>query len=129
MKKYCAIVALAFGALVLSGLQASKVEARPQYKAQFEKHYAESKIVEAAKEAKCNVCHYGKSKKNRNDYGKALSEHLSKAVYDELKKDKEALNKKISEALKAVEKKKSVGGETFGDLIEAGKLPGTAPEE
>ncbi len=53
-------------------------------------------------------------------------------VFDELGKmtvlDLVELKKKIEDAFGAAEKEKSVGGETFGDRIKAGKLPGTAPE-
>ena len=49
--------------------------------------------------------------------------------YKELKKDKEALAKVIDEALEKVLKEKSASGESFGDRIKAGKLPGTNPEE
>ena len=129
MKNFCTLVALAVVAFVLNGMSAQPVDGRPQYKKQFEQHYKESKIAAAAKEAKCNVCHYGKTKKNRNDYGKTLAKTLNKDLFKALKGDKEALNKKVSEVLKAAEKEKSSGGETFGKLIEAGKLPGTAPKE
>ena len=59
-------------------------------------------------------------------YGKALSKYVTKADYKSLKKDKPALKKKIEDAFKAAEKEKvkSDDGETtFGELIEAGKLP------
>jgi hypothetical protein len=122
------VLSLAVIALVL-GSAASWTFARTPYKNQFLESYKESKIAEAAEEAKCFVCHYSKSKKNRNDYGVALSKHLNKELYDGLKKDKEALAKKVAEVLKKVEKEKSVSGEKFGELIKKGKLPGTAPEE
>jgi hypothetical protein len=102
---------------------------RPDYRAQFEESYKSSKIGEALKEAKCNVCHYGTAKKNRNDYGVALSKLLTKDNYDQLKNDKPALNKRIAEAIKKVAAEKSTSGKTFGELIEAGKLPGTPPAD
>jgi hypothetical protein len=103
--------------------------ARTEYRKQFLASYEESKIFEAATEAKCFVCHYGKSKENRNDYGTALSKHLDEDWYKENRRDKEALAKKVEEALKKAEKAKSVSGVEFGELIKQGKLPGTAPEE
>jgi len=102
--------------------------ARPDYHKQFEAMYKESKIAAAAEKAKCTVCHYGKSKKDRNDYGTALSKSLTKEQFDSLKEKKDELNKKVAEALKAVVKEKSKSGKTFGELIDAGQLPGTAPE-
>ncbi|MFV1965486.1 MAG: hypothetical protein ACC628_08700 [Pirellulaceae bacterium] len=102
--------------------------AMPPFSKQFLETYKEAKIIEAAKKAKCNVCHFGKSKKNRNDFGKSLSKFITKADYKELKGDKEALKKKIEDAFKSSLKEKSDGGKTFGELIDTGTLPGTAPE-
>lgn len=72
----------------------------------------------------------GKKKKDRNDYGKALIKlGLTGDNYKAKKADKEAFAKEIAEVLEKVLKEKSAGGETFGDRIKAGKLPGTNPEE
>jgi phosphoglycerate-specific signal transduction histidine kinase len=117
----CGLFALALGV--------NATFARPDYSKHFQEKYKDAKIAAAAKEAKCTVCHYGNTKKNRNDFGTALSKTLTEEGYKELKEDKEALNKKIKEALKAVLKEKSVSGKTFGELVEAGQLPGTAPAE
>lgn len=129
MKKIGLLAVTSIAAIGLFLLQSGTANARPDYNKQFQETYKESKVIDAAKKAKCNTCHYGKSKKNRNDFGKALGKHLTKDVYKTRNKDKEAFKKKIVEALKAVEKEKATGGETFGKLIEGGKLPGTAPEE
>ena len=63
------------------------------------------------------MCHVGKKKKNRNDYGKALAKLMGKK------------NQKAAEAIDAAfakaEKKKNAKGVTFGSLIKDGKLPGT----
>jgi len=71
--------------------------------------------------AKCNVCHKGKSKKNRNVYGEALSKLLDK-------KEDKANKDKIRQALETVAKESSDPSKpdapTFGELIAAGKLPG-----
>lgn len=92
-----------------------------QGEAQAQKVYldvfkAEFPQVEEAAAKKCNVCHEGRSKKNRNVYGKAMAEALgAKKV-----KDKE----KIKASLKAIaEKPSQVEGKTFGELIAEGKLP------
>ena len=129
MKKVFVILSIALVATFFSAVHPNTASARPDYFKTFQEHYKESSILEDAKKAKCNTCHYGKSKKNRNDYGKALSEHLTKKQYQELRKDKAALADKVDEALKEAEKAKSVSGELFGKLIEGGQLPGTAPEE
>jgi len=115
--------------MFLLGLTAQTALAVAPLSKRFLETYKDSKIIEAAKQAKCSVCHYGKSKKNRNDYGEALSEFFTKADYKKLKGDKDKLKAALDSALKKAEAEKSVSGETFGDLIAAGKLPGTAPPE
>ena len=114
---------------MLVGLSGT-ADARPDYKKVHDKMYKESDIAEALADAKCNACHYGKKKANRNDYGEALIKvGLTEENYKAKKSDKEAFAKEIAEALEKVLKEKSKGGETFGERIKAGKLPGTNPEE
>jgi hypothetical protein len=107
------VVAMVLGFLTID------VSARPNYKKAWDKKYVEGNenegFVKAAEEAKCNVCHQGKSKKMRNDYGTALSKMLMKEKDDG----------KIMEAFAKAEEMKGKGGETFGALIKDGKLPGT----
>ena len=129
MKKFSTLAAMALVAVALNSLVSTDAEGRPQYKKQFEARYKDPAIVAAVKKEKCNVCHYGKSKKNRNDYGVALSKHLTKDVYQELRRDKEGLAKKVTEVLTLVEKEKSESGVSFGELLKENKLPGTPPAE
>jgi hypothetical protein len=83
---------------------------------------AEKALAAAVETAKCNLCHKGKEKKERNAYGEALAELLDK------KEDAKNVDK-IRKALETVAAKASPdGGPTFGELIKAGKLPGGAPE-
>ena len=91
------------------------VEARPGYMKVFNAEYPD---LEAAKEAKCNVCHEGKSKKMRNAYGKAVGAALGAKNVKEADKVKEGLEE-------AAGKDSEVEGKTFGDLIKEGKLPGS----
>lgn len=128
MKKLCAVAlcaVAAMGTTVLVNVQ--RAEARANYKKQFEALYVkkdsadpnEKKLAEAAEAAKCNICHVGKEKKERNAYGQALAKLLMK---------KETDNAKIDAALQEVAKEHSKAGDpsspTFGDLIKEGKLPG-----
>jgi hypothetical protein len=116
------------GALVV-GAGSKSAFALPDVSKRFLEVYKDNAdVIAASKEAKCNVCHFGKSKKNRNDYGKALSKYINK---DEVKKKKAegGVEEYIDDGLKKAEADKSTGGGTFGDLLKAGKLPGTAPEE
>jgi hypothetical protein len=111
-------------AVVLANLGENRVQARPQYLKQF--IAGNKKLEKEAKKVKCNVCHYGKKKKNRNDYGQAMAKLFAKNK----KKKNEKDVKLIKEVLKKVAKKKSSEkGKTFGDLIKEGKLPGTAPKK
>ena len=66
---------------VVCGAMHGSLTARPQYYTEFEALYvskdpktdAEKALAEAvAKAKKCGVCHVGKDKKVRNDYGKAF---------------------------------------------------------
>ena len=133
MKKLAMLVIVSLFVVGLSTRQAHAVAAFSKF---FKKHYVEgsdnASLIEAydAQKSKCSVCHYGKTKKNRNDYSKALSMFLKKADYKtkRVKLEPDLVDKELTEAFEKVEKMKSVGGETFGALIKAGKLPGTAPE-
>ena len=105
----------------------SSVDARPQYKKEQDEMYKGAPVEEALKEAKCNACHYGKSKKNRNDYGKALEKAgLTKDKFEELKSDKDALAEHTKKALEKV--LEGEAGKEFADRIKAGKLPADNPE-
>ncbi len=80
----------------------------------------EKALAAEVETAKCNVCHAGSNKKERNAYGNALAELLDKK---EDKKD----TAKIRGALEKVAAMPSGDGKpTFGELIKQGKLPGAA---
>ncbi len=115
--------------LFMVGLVVQTAEARPDYKKAATAKWSESKIAEILKTEKCNLCHYGKTKKNRNDLGKALIKcGLTKEKYTELKSDKPKLLKYATEILTKAEGEKSANGKKFGELIKAGKDPSTDPE-
>ncbi len=98
-------------AIVLSALQSA--DARPKYFAEFKDKYAK---VEGLSEQKCNVCHEGKDKKDKNVYGNAFGATLNAKNA----KDSEEIQK----ALAGTEAKPSqVSGKTFGDLLKSNKLP------
>jgi formylmethanofuran dehydrogenase subunit E len=127
------------GLLVLTGVMVlalnANVFAIPAFKKTWDAHYLEGNenadFVAAAEEAKCNVCHYGKSKKNRTDYGKALHKFLEKDDYksSRVKEEPEKVKAEILEAFKKVEEMKAEDGKTFGEKIKAGTLPGTIPAD
>jgi hypothetical protein len=80
----------------------------------------EKALAAEVETAKCNVCHAGSNKKERNAYGDALAELLDKKA--------DAKNvEKIKESLVKVAGMSSDPSQpdapTFGDLFKQGKLP------
>ena len=79
MKK-CVCVVLGLFAIALVVESAS---ALPPFNKEWTGKYVEgngnAKFIEAVGTAKCNVCHVGTSKKDRNEYGMAVSKFLTKA--------------------------------------------------
>lgn len=67
-------VALAAGGLTREAF------AIKQFADEFKAMYVKdgTPLAAAVEEAKCNVCHMGKSKKDHNAYGNALAERLDK---------------------------------------------------
>lgn len=93
-------------------------DARPQYQKGFGEEYPGLKAE--IDRVRCDACHCAKDKKTRNDYGEALRKALK--VKNEKRLDV------VRQAMRAVEKEPSaVGGKTFGDLIDEGRLPGACP--
>jgi hypothetical protein len=127
MKNACllALVGFTVGTLLARLPLATAVE---PFKKEFDAKYvkkdgttdAEKNFAAAAEKAKCNVCHVGKSKKNRNEYGKALGQLITKKDGKNVEKIQEAMDKVA--AMKS--NPKDDGSPTFGDLIKEGKLPG-----
>lgn len=130
--------------LVYAACVAVNADARPFYKTQFVENYLKDKESPVSKsvakviadspvedgkhvhENTCFVCHFGSSKKNRNEYGKALSVYLKKEDFtsEKVSADADKAKKTVLEAFMKVEAEKSAAGKTFGDLIKAGELPG-----
>jgi cytochrome c2 len=105
-----------FAIVVLTSNSAS---ARPKYATVMSTTY-EDLAKKHGKNGKlsCAVCHPTKDKKERNNYGAALGKVIGKKNESDEAKIKEAL-------VKVAKEKSATEGKTFGDLIEAGELPGT----
>ncbi len=128
MKNFCllALCGVAAGVLLVP---VESAHAIAPFKKQFEEKYVkedpstpeEMALAAAVKMVKCNVCHVGKKKKDRNAYGEALA-----GLLDRKKDSKDKA--KIQEALDKVAAMKSDANDpnspTFGELIKEGKLPG-----
>jgi hypothetical protein len=117
------IFALVFGVAIQSAhaIKPFSDEFKSKYVKKDSKEKKDQEFTKLVTEAKCNLCHLGKSKKDRNPYGVELSKLLDKKA-DKDNKDK------IQSVLAKVEKlpvnPKDKKSPTFGDLIKAGKLPG-----
>ena len=104
--------------------QSNTVQARPKYKTVMAKTYKDNEQV---KMLGCLNCHGKKEdgkpdNKKRNPYGVAVGKALGAKKVEEAEKIEEALTKAAAE-------KSAVEGKTFGELIEAGMAPYTAPAE
>jgi hypothetical protein len=115
-----AILIVLIGGLVCGSYLAPATARQPYFDAFKEKYGADDqKYADLITETKCFVCHVGKSRKNRNSYGMALSKSLKN------EKDKD----KIKEVIGKAESEKSPDGKTFGELIKEHKLPGGPPQK
>lgn len=81
--------------------------------------------AEACDKARCNICHEGLLKKNRNAYGKSLAKLLSRKADTE---NKEKIRAALHQVAKEKVDPKDPKSPTFGDLIKAAKLPGAGPK-
>jgi hypothetical protein len=82
---------------------------------------AEKSLVAEVESAKCNVCHMGTSKKERNAYGNALADRLDKK---EDAKNVEKIKKALEEVAALPSDPAKADSPTFGALLKEGKLPG-----
>ena len=121
-------VVIGAGAALMAGASSRPAFAIKEFFDEFKAVYVkpdsgdanEKAFVAEVETAKCNVCHAGSSKKERNAYGNALADLLDKK---EDKKD----TAKIRGALEKVAAMPSGDGKpTFGELMKQGKLPGAA---
>lgn len=116
-----AVVAMA---LVAGGSAIAPVPARAhkEFLEEFKKVYVPDEnapLAKAVESAKCVVCHGEKSKKERNAYGVALDELLSK----EDKKDADKIRKALAEVEGRPSDPENKESPTFGALLKDGKLP------
>src|SRR5262245_44753023 len=108
MKRCVMFFAVCLVAVCLCALTSRQASAPPEYKARVDEMFKGSKAADVLKEAKCNICHYGRTKKNRNDFGQAVNKHLNDKMFKSLKagNNDEKMNKAIDDGLKAALKEK-----------------------
>ena len=104
-------------------MAASPAFAIKQFAEEFKAVYVKdgTPLAAAVETAKCNVCHVGKNKKDRNAYGNALAELLDKKTD---KDDKEKIRKALEQVAGMSSDPAKPDAPTFGALINEGKLPG-----
>ena len=114
---------LGVGIAVFAGSAARPAFAIKQFFDEFKTMYVKdgSPLAAEVETAKCNVCHVGKSKKDRNAYGNALAELLDKK---EDAKNVEKIRKALETVAAMPSDPAKADAPTFGALIEQGKLPG-----
>ncbi len=119
--RYACLVGL--GMTVVIGGVSREAFAIKQFADEFKAMYVKegTPLAAAVETAKCNVCHIGKNKKERNVYGEALAERLDKK---EDAKNVEKIKKALEEVAALSSDSSKADAPTFGKLIEEGKLPG-----
>jgi hypothetical protein len=132
MKRLFAIVLVA---LIAVAVAPKNADAIPAFKKAFDErvtNVSKNKgLVAKLKETKCNICHYStpdsKSKKQKNDFGVALAKLIKKADYKttRIQAEPKKVKAEFDAAFKKVFASKNAKGKTYGDLLEAGELPGT----
>ena len=103
----------------------------PPFYVEFKKDYIDSlkdkKFAEAMDkgDVKCLVCHQGKQKKNRNDFGKVVGKLLTKKDA----KDKDKIAAGLKKALAMHVDPKDEKSETYMDRLMASEWPGGKLED
>lgn len=120
MRKLCSWTVVYCAILAAGLIMATTVQARPIYLGWWMETYPSvAKKNNIKKGTGCTVCHGPGSKKNRNDYGKAIVKAL-----DGKHNLKKAQKQDFLDALKtASEQKSATEGKTYGDLLNADELP------
>ena len=119
--RYCYLLCAACVAFAL----ASPASAVPPFYVEFKKDYLDNlkdkKFAEAMDkpDVKCLVCHQGKQKKNRNEFGKVVGKFLTKKDA----KDKEKIAEGLKKALAMHSDPKDDKSPTFLERLESGEWP------
>jgi hypothetical protein len=123
--RYACLVGL--GMAIVVGGNSREALAIKQFADEFKAMYVKegTPLAAAVDVAKCNVCHVGKDKKERNAYGQALAERLDKK---EDAKNVEKIRKALAEVAALSSDPSKADAPTFGKLIDEGKLPGGDPQ-
>ena len=113
---------LAMAVVVVGGVVSQRPAlAHKEFLEEFKEVYVkpDTPLAKEVETAKCNVCHAGSSKKERNAYGEALDKLLDKGD----KKDTAKIRKALDEVAALPSDPEKKDSPTFGALIKEGKLP------
>ena len=105
MKKLAVLLAVSAVTFIAT---AEKAQAIPAFAKAFTERYVSTSknadFVATVKEKKCNLCHFGTSKKNKNDFGKAVAKHFKKTNYSStrVREEAAAVKKEFDDGLKKV---------------------------
>ena len=115
------VVVLGLGVALVAGLSRPALAIK-QFQDEFKSLYVKegSPLAAEVERVKCNVCHVGKEKKERNAYGKALDERLDKKAD---KENKDKIRKMLEEVAALPSDPAKPDSPTFGALLKEGKLP------
>ncbi len=126
-------LAAAFALTVMFVVAVDEAHAIPQFSKEFKAKYVDAESSDPVmkdfavkvKKAKCNICHVGKKKKNRNAYGDQLSELLDKKKD---KKDKEKIQASLDTVAEMKVDPEDENSPTYADLFAAGEIPPAGEE-
>lgn len=121
-------------------LLTAQAKAIAPFKKAFQQKYVDTSDSEefkgAFKKASCNTCHVkGEKKDKRNAYGEELAKLIEGDANQRIKdarkeggsaaakKETEKVVKELEKAFEEVAKMKSESGQSYGEIIESGKLP------
>jgi hypothetical protein len=125
--RYCYLLCAACVVFAL----ASPAGAVPQFQKAFQETYLNSlkdkKFAESMEKAdvKCLICHQGKQKKNRNDFGKVVGKLLTKKDA----KNKEKIAEGLKKALAMHVDPKDDKSPTYLERLESSQWPGGKLED
>jgi len=137
MKRFV-LICIACSALI--AFASPNAKAIAPFKKAFQQTYVDPSDNEAFKEAfkkaSCNTCHVkGEKKTVRNTYGEELSKLIEGDANDRIKDagkeggaagrkaETEKVLKELHKAFEEVAKKKTEGGQTYGEMFKNGELP------
>ncbi len=132
MRKKCSVIVASAFVLAVACWGTDKAWGVIQFRNEFVARYVkkdskepkDQAFAQLVEEAKCNVCHVGTDRKQRNAYGAALDRLLDRKTDA---KNKEKTQAALAEVESVKVDPQDPKSPTFGDRIKAGELPVPLP--